>query len=631
MKKLNKRQKKHLFRILLTAALTAAAMAVVHFAETTWWQSLLLVLPIYLYIGYDVLLAALRDIGHGQVFGEKLLMSIATIGALAIGEYVEAVAVLLFFQVGELFESVANAEARKSLQVLASLCPDEATVLVDGRKVICPIDEIAVGATLSLHVGERLSLDSVIVSGEANLDFSSLTGESMPIFCRVGDRLPAGVVLLDSPLTVVTERSSEESATARILELMEDALTKKGTSERFITKFSFVYTPIVVLSALVVAFLLPLFADGAYTAVLPEYIRRALNFLVVSCPCALVISIPLSFFSASGRAAKQGIIFKSNAAIERLCAARVACFDKTGTVTSGKFSLVSIKSAPDCPYGEATLLSIAASLEHGTTHPLALAIVKAAASFAAVREQKEVRGQGVVGTVDGKTCRLGKYEFVREIASFDTLDTDESVLYLAEDGRYLAAFLLADTPKAESHRLVKALDTLSVKSVILSGDREGAVMPLARSLGVKAAHFGLLPEEKVEKIEGYKQEGTVVFVGDGINDAPSLAAADISFAMGALGSDAAIEAADAVICDDDPTKVPFAIALSRFTMALVRENLIFAIGIKVLILILSAFGFANLWLAIFADVGVLVLAILNAMRALRYQTPRYLKSEEESL
>ena len=619
---LNQRQKKHLARIALSAVLTAVAAGFIHTLSFSWWQALLAVLPAYFLIGHDVLWNAIRDIGHGQIFGEKLLMAIATVGALVIGEYVEAVAVLLFFQVGELFESVANAEARRSLSALASLCPDEATVLCDGEETLVPIDEIAVGSEILVKAGERISLDGVIVKGEANCDFSSLTGESVPSFCTVGALVPAGVVALDAPLLLRVEKGSEESATARILSLMEDALAEKGNHERFITKFSMIYTPIVVCLAAVVAFLMPLLADGGYLAALSEYVRRALNFLVVSCPCAVVISVPLSFFSASGRAAKQGIVFKSNAAMERLASCKVACFDKTGTVTSGKFTVMEIIPASDCPYSNGKLLGIAAAVESGSTHPLAYAFDRFQYDPELLKSQKELRGKGIVAEYDGKIFSLGSRHMMEELGVVtETVAASGSLLYLAEDTRYLGAFVLRDTPKDNASHLTKRLKRLSVEGVILSGDRHETVAALGEKLGFHEARGSLLPEDKVAAIAAYKSRGGVIFAGDGINDAPSMAAADVSFAMGALGSDIAIDAADAVICDDDPLKVPFAIALSRFTLRVVRQNLAFAIGIKLLVLVLSAFGYANLPLAIFADVGVLILAILNAMRGASFRHP----------
>lgn len=615
------RQRRALRRLILTAILTAlAAIAIEVFLIPPLW-ALLLVLPIYLYIGYDVLWAAIVDISHGQVFGEKLLMAIATVGALALGEYVEAVAVLLFFNVGELFESVANREARQNLLALARLCPDEATVLVDGERVVMPIDEIAVGSTLLLSVGDRLSLDAVIVEGEALVDLSSLTGEALPRLCRVGDRLPAGALLVDAPLTVVNERAAGESATARILAMMEDALLKKGKSERFITKFSAVYTPIVVLSAILLAFVAPIFVSGEYAMLLPEYIRRALTFLVVSCPCALVISLPLAFFSASGRAARAGVIFKSNAAIERLASVKVAAFDKTGTLTSGDFALSAVESAEGCRYTEGELREIAAALESISRHPLAKAFSGVAFDEGALSEAKEHRGRGVSAVYRGKAYRLGSFGFISDCTGAIEEDFEGgSILYLAEDRAYLGAFYLADTPKSEAKAVAARLGALGVASVILSGDMQSRAQKLGESIGFSSAYGSLLPEDKVEKLEEFKKKGRVVYAGDGINDAPTLAAADVSFAMGALGRDIAVEAADAVICDDDPEKVAFSIALSRFTLRIVIENLVFAISVKLLVLVLATLGFTSLPLAIFADVGVLILAILNAMRALTFKT-----------
>lgn len=618
--RLNKRQKRERNRLIASFLFTVLAAFCIWYFEFSQTVSLCLVLPIYFFVGYGVLWAAILDIFHGQVFGEKLLMAIATVGALCLGEYVEAVAVLLFFNVGELFESVANSEARKSLSSLAKLCPDEAMALFDGEFRLVPIDEIAVGTTFRVSAGDRLSIDSRVVEGEALVDLSSLTGESAPRLFAVGDAIPAGALILDAPLLLVTEKLSSDSATSRILSMMEDALMKKGKSERFMTKFSAVYTPIVVFSALLLAFVAPLFVQGAYTALLPEFIRRALTFLVVSCPCALVISLPLAFFSASGRLAKQGIIFKSNAALERLAFAKVVAFDKTGTLTGGDFVLESVEVADTSPCAKEVLCEIAAALESISSHPLARAFSAVSFEKSALSEPKECRGRGLTAIYRGKRYRMGSAAYVSEVASFDERSFEAgSVLYLAEEGDYLGAFFLVDSPKESAKGLSKALGALSLDGAILSGDSMPRVRAIGKLLGFSYAKGALLPEDKVLEIEMLKKKGAVVYAGDGINDAPSLAAADVSFAMGALGRDIAMEASDAVICDDDPEKVLFSVSLARFTLSLVIENLVFAIAVKLLVLILAAFGLTSLWLAIFADVGVLILAILNAMRALTFK------------
>lgn len=615
MKKLTRKQKKQLVRILVTMILTAVALFFISFFETNRLVTLAIILPVYLFIGYDLLWAAVRDIGNGQVFGEKFLMSVATIGALALGEALEAVAVLLFFSVGELFESIATTRARKSLSALASLCPDEATVLQGETLVTLPIDEVEVGSLVLVSAGSRVALDGIITKGEALFDFSSLTGESRPVYLNEGDRVPAGVLAIDAPVTVKTTHTSENSSTARILALMEEALEKKGKHERFITRFSLFYTPIVVLSALVVAFVFPLFSSLGYVAALPIFIHRALTFLVISCPCALVISVPLAFFGASGAAARYGIIFKSTAAIEELASVKTAYFDKTGTLTSGKFKIQSVTTE----YDPALLLEYAAACEYGSAHPLAAAFSEVSFDKNELFMQKEIRGMGVSALYRGKKLRLGKKKFVEEkTASFAASDLSETVLYLSVDSVYYGSISLADAPKKEALTLAGSLQTLAVKSVILSGDREETVKDVAAQLCFDEAHGALLPEDKVRFVKEGGKSGKTLFAGDGINDAPVLAMASVGFAMGAVGSDAAMESADAVLTDDDPSKVAFAISLSRFSLKIVKENIAFALFVKFAVMLLGALGYASLWLAIFADVGVSVLAICNAIRALHY-------------
>jgi len=615
MKKLTRRQKKQLVRILLTVVLTAVALFFISFFKTNRLTTLAIILPVYLFIGYDLLWAAVRDIGNGQVFGEKFLMSVATIGALALGEALEAVAVLLFFSIGELFESVATTRARKSLSALASLCPDEAIVLQGESAVSLPIDEVEVGSFVLVPTGSRVGLDGIITKGEALFDFSSLTGESRPVYRKEGDTLPAGVLAIDAPVTVKTTHTSENSSTARILSLMEEALENKGKHERFITRFSLFYTPIVVFSALVVAFFFPLFSSAGYLTALPTFIHRALTFLVISCPCALVISVPLAFFGASGAGARNGIVFKSTAAIEELASVKTAYFDKTGTLTRGKFKIQSVNTE----YDPEKLLEYAAACEYGSTHPLAAAFSEIPFDKNELSMQKEVRGMGVSALYRGKALLLGKKEFLeKELAPVEAGDSSETVLYLAVDSRYYGSISLADAPKEEALTLAKSLKDLSVKSVILSGDRENTVKDMQKRLAFDEAYGALLPEDKARFVKEGNKLGKTLFAGDGINDAPVLATATVGFAMGGLGSDAAVESADAVLTDDDPSKVAFAIALSRFSLSVVKQNIAFALFVKFAVMLLGALGYANLWLAIFADVGVSVLAICNAIRTLHY-------------
>ena len=613
MKKLTRKQKKQLFRILITVLLTALALFFISFFQTERILTLAIILPIYLFIGYDLLWAALRDIRNGQIFGEKFLMSIATLGALALGEALEAVAVLLFFSIGELFESVATTRARKSLSALASLCPDEAIVLHDNTPHSTPIDEVKIGSLLLVAAGSRAPLDGIITKGEALFDFSSLTGESCPVCLKEGDSLPAGVLAIDAPVTLQTTHTAENSSTARILALMEEALEKKGKHERFITRFSLFYTPCVVFAALTVAFVFPLFSSLGYLAALPTFLHRALTFLVISCPCALVISVPLAFFGASGAGARRGIIFKSTAAIEELASVKTAYFDKTGTLTNGKFIIQNLTTA----YDPDLLLEYAAACEYSSRHPLAEAFSKIPFDKNELSMQKEIRGMGVSALYRGKKLLLGKKEFLEAIIR-EAHDLSDTVLYLSVDGVYYGCITLADAPKEESLALAKELKNLSVKGVILSGDREAAVTEIATQLGFQEAHGGLLPEDKVAFVNEGNKVGKTLFAGDGINDAPVLATASVGFAMGGVGSDAAMESADAVLTDDDPLKVAYAISLSRFSLRIVKENIAFALFVKFAVMLLGALGFANLWLAIFADVGVSVLAILNAIRTLHY-------------
>lgn len=632
MKRFNQKQKRQLIRILAAALLTALVLLLTHFLSAGPLVTLLAILPVYLFIGWDVLWAALRDIGHGQVFGEKFLMGLATIGALVLGEGMEAVAVMLFFQIGELFESVATTNARKNLSALAALCPDEAVVLREGSEVTVPVDEVALGELTVVPAGGRIPLDGIIEEGDANIDFSSLTGESSPVFRKKGEAIPSGVIPLDSRLIVRTTHTAENASTTRILSLMEEALSKKGKHERFITRFSLFYTPIVVLAALVVAFGLPLFASGSYLEALPVYLHRALTFLVISCPCALVISVPLAFFGAAGSAARKGIIFKSNEAIERLASARTAFFDKTGTLTEGAFAITKVLLAEteNPPVADSEeLLILAAAAESPSTHPLAKAIT-AAANFdrEALSDITEERGRGLSCRYQGKRVAVGSAAFMETEASdfaqaSKKLEVSENLgeataVHVAVDGRYAGSILLADKVKASARPLFSSLRQLGVESVILSGDRTPTVKAVAEELAADRAEGSLLPEDKVEAVKAANEKGVTVFAGDGINDAPVLAAAGVGFAMGGIGSDAAIEAADAVLTDDNPEKVAWAIRLSRFSLRIVKENIIFALTVKFVILILGFFGYAGMWAAIFADVGVSVLAILNAIRALRF-------------
>lgn len=613
MKKLTRKQRKQLYRIVIAALLTALVTALAHIFSFSPLLTLLATLPIYCFIGYDVLWAAVRDVGNGQVFGEKFLMAIATLGALALGETVEAVAVLIFFQVGELFEAVATAGARKSLSALASLCPDEVTVLDGEERTLVPIDEIPVGSLTLTLPGERVALDGVIEKGSASFDFSSLTGEASPVFLEEGAAVPSGVIALDSPVEIRTTHAAEESSTARILALMEEATEKKGKHERFITRFSLYYTPCVVFAALFVAFVLPLFSAAGYLAALGDYVHRALTFLVISCPCALVISVPLAFFCASGAAARRGVIFKSNAAMEQLAEVKAAFFDKTGTLTHGKFTI----EGYDSPMGE-EILTYAAAVESASSHPLAKAFAHIPFDKALLGEIKETRGMGIAAHYKGKAVLCGSKTFLeKEGVLLPTVDFTGTTLLLALDGAYIGSILLQDAPKKEAKETIDTLRALSLTTHILSGDNRASVSKAAAILQPDSFEGELLPEDKVARVEEANKKGKTLFAGDGINDAPVLATATVGFAMGGLGSDIATAAADAVLTDDNPAKIPWSVKLARFTLGVVKTNIAFALLVKFGVMILGALGYANMWLAIFADVGVAVLAILNSIRALR--------------
>ena len=581
---------------------------------------LVLYLIPYLIIGWDVLWRAVRNIAHGQVFDENFLMALATVGALAIGEYPEAVFVMLFYQVGELFQSYAVDQSRKSITALMDIRPDYANMEgPDGQLEQVDPEDVAVGDTIVIKAGERIPLDGVVLEGSSTVDTAALTGESLPRQVESGDDVISGCVNLSGLLKVQVTKAFEESTVAKILDLVENSASKKAKAENFITKFARYYTPIVVLAAVALAFLPPLLTSIQWV----DSIQRALNFLVVSCPCALVISVPLSFFGGIGGASKDGILVKGGNYLEVLARTEIVVFDKTGTLTRGVFNVTAIH--PDhCDQGQ--LLELAALAECWSDHPISRSLKEAYGremDSSRVSNVEEVAGRGVKAVVDGHTICAGNDKLMEDIGvSWHPCHRVGTTVHVASDGVYLGHIVISDEVKPDAKEAVAALKAAGVrKTVMLTGDAQAVGEDVASRLGLDEVHTQLLPADKVERVEKLLKEvspkGALAFVGDGINDAPVLSRADIGIAMGGLGSDAAIEAADIVLMDDKPSKIAHAIRIARRTLAIVKQNIVFALAVKLLVLVLSAVGLVSMWAAVFADVGVSVIAILNAMRALK--------------
>ena len=609
---MSKKQKRILIRILIAAALTAGAWLA---PLDGVWKAAAFAAP-YLVIGCDVLWGSLRNILHGQVFDEMFLMSVATLGAFAIGEYPEAAAVMLFYQIGELFQSVAVGKSRRSIAALMDIRPDHAVVLRDGAEVTLPPDEVQLGETLLVRPGDRVPLDGEILEGRTTLNTAALTGESLPVDKSAGDKVVSGSVNLSGVIRVRVESVYAESTVARILELVESASEKKARAEKFITRFAKYYTPCVVFGALLLALLPPLAGLGAWNV----WIERALIFLVISCPCALVISVPLTFFGGIGGASREGILIKGANDLETLAGVDTVVFDKTGTLTKGVFAVNAIHPAH---MTEDALLDIAAAAESYSSHPVAESIVDAHRGHidkSRVGKVSELAGLGIEAVIDGETLYVGNGALMEKVgADWHECHLSGTVIHLARKEEYLGHIVISDELKPDAAAAVSALRALGIrKTVMLTGDNEKAAEAAAREAGVDEFHAGLLPAQKVERVEALLESGRrLAFVGDGINDAPVLTRADVGIAMGALGSDAAIESADVVLMDDKPSKLPAAIRLSRRTMRIVRQNIAFALLVKGALLLLGAVGVANMWTAVFGDVGVTVLAILNAMRAMK--------------
>ena len=614
--------------IIISALLLAAAIIIEKTTHLPTWQLLLVYLVPYLVAGWGTLREAAEGIAHGEVFNEHFLMAVATIGALCIGflpgaetQFPEAVFVMLFFQVGEFFEGYAEGQSRKSISHLLAIRPDTATVVRDGNELTVSPDEVAVGETIVVRPGERVPLDAVVVSGATSLDTAALTGESLPRQAAEGDELLSGCISLNGVVHARVTKPYSQSTVSRIISLVEDAASHKSRSEAFITRFARIYTPVVVFAAIALALLPPLFSSS-FSATFPTWLYRALMFLVVSCPCALVISVPLSFFGGIGGASRKGILIKGANYIDLLSKADTVVFDKTGTLTHGQFA-VSAVHPEQCD--EHHLLHLAAHVEHFSTHPIGAALRDAfpdeATDGCSVTDVEEIAGQGIKARVGDLSVCVGNERMMEAIgAAWHPCDHTGTIIHVAIEGQYAGHIVINDRIKATSAAAIEQLRQLGIRrTVMLTGDSEEVAADVAGQLHIDEHHSRLMPEEKVlwmKRISGEQSCESTAFVGDGINDAPVLAMADVGIAMGGLGSDAAIEAADIVLMDDDPMKVATAIQIARRTLRIARQNVVFAIGVKVAVLLLAAFGVASMWMAVFADVGVTVIAVINAMRTL---------------
>ena len=612
---MTRKQKRLLFRIIVAAVLFAAG-SLLPLGPTV---EMGIFLVCYAVIGWDIVWKAVTNILHGQVFDENFLMTIATIGALILGEHSEGVAVMLFYQVGEWFQSYAVSKSRKSIASLMDIRPDYANVERNGKLEQVDPDEVNIGDTIVVKPGERVPLDGKIIKGTSALDTSALTGESMPRDVEPGMEVISGCINQTGILTIQTTKKYGESTVAKILDLVENASDKKGKTENFISRFARYYTPIVVFAAIALAILPPLVTGQPFSV----WIYRALTFLVISCPCALVISIPLSFFGGIGGASKIGVLVKGSNYLESLAHTEVVVFDKTGTLTKGSFAVSQIKAID---MKEEQLLELAAYAEDYSNHPISQSIQKAYGKKIdnrRISDVQEIAGHGVRAVIDGKTVLAGNAKLMnRENIAYTPSDAIGTVIYLACNGKYAGYIVIEDEVKADAPAAIRALKEVGVrKTVMLTGDADAVGKKVAQKLGLDQAYTELLPADKVDRVEAMlkqtSEKGKLVFVGDGINDAPVLARADVGIAMGGLGSDAAIEAADVVLMTDEPSKISAVVRIARKTIRIANENIVFALGVKLLVLILGATGYANMWAAVFADVGVSVIAILNAIRAMR--------------
>ena len=620
---MTKKQKKTLKRIILAAVLSALVAVVLHFAPLPWFVQLVLWLVPYYIIGHDVLRKAFLGIKGGEVFDENFLMAVATVGAMACGEYGEGVAVMLFYQIGELFQSYAVGKSRSSISALMDIRPDSANLEdADGSIRTVDPEDVAIGSVIVVKPGEKIPLDGTVLSGESTLNTAALTGESRPRSVRPGDEVISGCVNSDGVLRITTSKLYGESTVAKILDLVENSSLKKAPVENFITKFARYYTPAVCVAALVLAFVPPIFA-GHWA----DWIMRALTFLVISCPCALVISIPLTFFGGIGGASRMGILVKGGNYLEALSKTGTAVFDKTGTLTQGVFKVTAVYPADGVT--ETDLLETAALAESFSSHPISKSLREAAPGLDARRaaNAQELAGHGVKTLVDGKTVLAGNARLMdAEGIAYTSAAGAGTLVYVAREGQFIGSILISDEEKPTAKAAMQGLQAQGVRTVMLTGDSPAVAQAVAADLGIDEVHAGLLPADKVQWVETLLQQKPekkeLVFVGDGINDAPVLMRADIGIAMGALGSDAAIEAADVVLMDDDPAKISLAMQISRRCMRIVYQNIVFALAVKALCLVLTALGITNMWWGVFADVGVMVLAVLNATRMLNVKVYR---------
>lgn len=612
---MTRKQRKNTIRIIVSAVLFVLAYLLpIHSV-----LKIILFVASYIVVGYDVLIKAFKGILNRKLFDEKFLMTIATLGAFALKEYPEAVAVMLFYQIGELFQSIAVGKSRKSISDLMDICPLYAVVLRDGKEQTVSPDEVMIGETIVIKPGEKIPLDGEISAGDTSVNTSALTGESLPADKTAGDKVISGSINLTGVIRVTVNSVYNDSTVARILELVENSSDKKAHVESFITRFARYYTPFVVVSALILALLPPLISGGGWA----QWLERALVFLVVSCPCALVISVPLSFFGGIGSASRRGILIKGANYLEMLSQIDTVVFDKTGTLTKGNFKVYAVHSDV---MSRAQLLDIAATAESHSTHPVAESIIAEHGKdidVSRIGNITELSGMGLCAVVDNKTYYVGNGKLMDRIgADWHECHIAGTTIHIAVDNIYLGHIVITDEVKSNSQNAIKSLEKLGIKNtVMLTGDNESIAQSVAQKTGVEKVYSELLPAQKVQRVEELIDSGAkTAFVGDGINDAPVLTRADVGIAMGAMGSDAAIESADIVLMDDNLEKLAEAVSISRRTMRIVWQNIIFALGIKAIILVLGALGIANMWIAVFGDVGVMVLAILNSMRMLIKRT-----------
>ena len=624
---MTRKQKRMLIRILIAAVLFLAALITDHTLHPSMWIVLPIFAAAYLVVGWDILWKAIRNISHGQIFDENFLMAIASLGAFAMQEFDESVAVMLLYQIGELFQSYAVNKSRNAISSLVELRPDVATVERNGELLEVDPDEVAVSETIVVKTGERIPLDGIILEGTSTLDTAALTGESLPRSVTVGDEALSGCINQSGLLKIRVTKPFEQSTVSKILELVEEASERKSKSEAFITRFAKYYTPFVVIAAVLLSILPPILTGNLLNgAVWLKWVSRALTFLVISCPCALVISVPLSFFGGIGGASKNGILIKGSNYLEALADVNTIAFDKTGTLTQGTFTVTG--QYPANGTTEAQLLEWAAMAEAFSTHPIASSLQEAYGKPIAkeqIQDVQEVAGNGVQATIQGHLVLAGKAAMLEQqniSVPAETKSLTGTKVFVAVDHVYQGCILIADPLKPTSAAAIQAIKALGVeKTVLLSGDTEQTAKAVANTLHMDEVHAQLLPQDKVQCLEdllhSQKEGKLLAYVGDGINDAPVLTRADVGIAMGAMGSDAAIEAADVVLMDDNPDKLPVAIRIARKTKRIVRENIVFALGVKGIVLILGALGLANMWAAVFADVGVAMIAICNAIRTLR--------------